>query len=184
MLRRDLFLLQFLRFIEGSLISYCLVNGMKQDGKQLALKLLTGTTLGFFLGGAAGLLVGLTYYLVKKYQLDNHHPTNLTIPQFFQELLGTFMNALLLLILPAVCLFYGAVGGAVTGLLATFINRGKWVSALLGAGIGTMLFLAEWFHPSELLPYASAAIPLEALVGWLIASFLLEKNYAPSPQDL
>jgi len=149
---------------------------MKQDWKQLALKLLTGTALGLVLGGAAGILVGFTYYLVKKYQLDNHHPSNLTIPQFFQELLGTFINVLMLFVMPAVCLVYGALGGAVTGLFATLVNRGKLVSALIGAGVGTLLFLAEWSKPSELLPYASAAIPLEALVGWFIAWFFARKE--------
>ena len=149
---------------------------MKQSGKTLALKLLTGTAMGFLFGAAAGLFVGSTYYLVKKYQLDNHHPSQMTIPQFLQELLGTFVNVMLLFLLPAVCLFYGAVGGAVTGLIATLVNRGKLVSAAIGAGIGTLLFLAEWFNPSELLLYASAAIPLEALVGWLIGWLLARQN--------
>ncbi len=143
------------------------------------LQLLTGTALGFLLGGAAGLLVGVSYYLVKKYQLDNHHPTDLTLPQFFQELLGTFVNVMMLFILPAVCLIYGAIGGAVTGLLTAIVNQGQRISALIGAGVGTMLFLAEWSKPTELLLYASAAIPLQAFVGWLIAWFFARQKLRP-----
>jgi uncharacterized membrane protein len=151
---------------------------MKRDGKKRLVQLMTGTGLGFLLGGAAGLLVGFTYYLVKKYQLDNHHPTNVTLPQFFLELLGTFVNVLMLFVTPAVCLIYGAVGGAVTGLLTTLVNRGQIIGTFIGAGVGSILFLAEWNDPSELLPYASAAIPLEALVGWFIA-WLFARQTSP-----
>jgi hypothetical protein len=150
---------------------------MKRDGKKLMLQLVTGTALGLLLGGAAGLLVGFSYYLVKKYQLDNHHPTELTLPQFFLELLGTFVNVLMLFVMPAVCLIYGAIGGAVTGLLTAIVNRGRLISALIGAGVGTMLFLAEWSKPSELLPYASAAIPLQAFVGWFIAWIFARQTF-------
>lgn len=150
---------------------------MKENWKTVALKLLTGTALGLCLGGAAGLLVGCSYFVVKKYQLDNHHPTNLTLPQFLQELLGTFVNVLLLFILPTVCTVFGAAGGAVTGFFATLLNRGKLAGALVGAGIGALLFLAEWSEPSELLPYASTAIPLGALTGWLIAGFMTRTGF-------
>lgn len=152
---------------------------MKRDWKKLTIQLLTGTAMGLVLGGIAGLLVGYSYFFVKKYQMDNHHPTNLTLPQFLQELLGTFVNVMLLFILPAVCFFYGAIGGAVTGLLTMLVNRGKMIGAMIGAVIGAILFLVEWHQPSELLPYAATAIPLEALVGWLIAWFFARKENLP-----
>lgn len=149
---------------------------MKRDWKKLTIQLLTGSAMGFVMGGIAGLLVGYSYFIVKKYQLDNHHPTNLTIPQFFQELLGTFVNVLLLFIFPAVCFLYGALGGAVTGLFTMLVNRGKFVGALIGAIVGAILFYAVWSNPSELLPYAATAIPLEAFIGWIIAWFFARKE--------
>lgn len=142
---------------------------MNQNWKKVVLKLVTGTALGFVFGGLAGLLVGSTYYIAKKYQLDNHHPTNLTLPEAGREVMNSFVNVMLLFILPAVCLVYGAAGGAVTGLLTTLLNRGRLVGALIGGSIGTLMFLAEWSKPSELLPYASTAIPIEAFIGWFIA---------------
>lgn len=144
---------------------------MNRNWKKVALKLLTATAMGFAFGALGGLMVGSTYYVAKKYQMDNHHPTNMTLPEAGQELINSFANVMLLFILPAVCVVYGAAGGALTALLTALINRGKLVGALIGAGIGTLLFFAEWTRPSELLPYAIAAIPLEAFIGWLIAWF-------------
>ncbi|HEX4946106.1 MAG TPA: hypothetical protein VFZ34_05565 [Blastocatellia bacterium] len=54
---------------------------MKKNWKQRGVQLLTGTALGFVLGGAAGLLVGVSYYLTKKYQKYGCCKCKIVLPQ-------------------------------------------------------------------------------------------------------